>query len=78
VERLIAYSTHQRLATGSGFIGLSQGLKTLADGRGCTIMWTMVAAVATGLLSSIRTLGKLAILTWVGFASIFTAVFIIV
>ncbi|KEF54366.1 uncharacterized protein A1O9_09532 [Exophiala aquamarina CBS 119918] len=66
------------LATGSGFIGLSQGLKILANGKGCTILWTLVAAVATGLLSSIRTLGKLAILTWIGFASIFTAVFIIV
>ncbi|SPO05382.1 uncharacterized protein DNG_08069 [Cephalotrichum gorgonifer] len=66
------------LATGSGFIGLSQGLKILANGKGCTIVWTMVAAVSTGILSSIRTLGKLAILTWIGFASIFTAVFIVV
>lgn len=66
------------LATGSGFIGLSQGLRVLANGKGCTIMWTAVAAVATGVLSSIRTLGKLAILTWIGFASIFTAVFILV
>ncbi|KAK5058751.1 hypothetical protein LTR84_011015 [Exophiala bonariae] len=66
------------LATGSGFIGLSQGLKVLANGKGCTIVWTLVAAIATGLLSSIRTLGKLAILTWIGFASIFTAVFIVV
>jgi hypothetical protein len=66
------------LATGSGFVGLSQGLKLLANGKGCTILWTFVAAIATGVLSSIRTLGKLAILTWVGFASIFTAVFIVV
>ncbi|KIY01106.1 uncharacterized protein Z520_02658 [Fonsecaea multimorphosa CBS 102226] len=66
------------LATGSSFIGLSQGLKVLANGKGCSIVWTLVAAIATGLLSSIRTLGKLAILTWIGFASIFTAVFIVV
>ncbi|CAK7237206.1 hypothetical protein SBRCBS47491_009898 [Sporothrix bragantina] len=66
------------LCTGSGFIGLSQGLKILANGRGCTIVWTLVAAIATGVLSSIRTLGKLAILTWIGFGSIFTAVFIVV
>ncbi|KAL2436044.1 hypothetical protein ABEF95_003987 [Exophiala dermatitidis] len=66
------------LCTGSGFVGLSQGLKILANGKGCTIVWTLVAAIATGLLSSIRTLGKLALLTWVGFASIFTAVFIVV
>ena len=66
------------LATGSAFIGLSQGLKILANGRGCTIVWTLVVAVATGVLASIRTLGKLAILTWIGFGSIFTAVFIVV
>jgi hypothetical protein len=66
------------LCTGSGFIGLSQGLKILANGKGCTIVWTLVAAIATGVLSSIRTLGKLAILTWIGFGSIFTAVFIVV
>ncbi|KIW10754.1 hypothetical protein PV08_10053 [Exophiala spinifera] len=66
------------LCTGSGFVGLSQGLKILANGKGCNIVWTLIAAIATGILSSIRTLGKLAILTWIGFASIFTAVFIVV
>lgn len=66
------------LAAGSGFIGLAQGFKILADGRTCTVVWTLVAAICTGLVASIRTLGKLAILTWIGFASIFTAVFIVV
>lgn len=67
-----------RLATGSGFIGLAQGLKILANGKACSVVWTIVAAVCTALVASIRTLGKLAILTWIGFASIFTAVFIVV
>ncbi|CAM1508651.1 Fc.00g054990.m01.CDS01 [Cosmosporella sp. VM-42] len=66
------------LATGSGLIGLAQGLKILANGKVCTVVWTMVAALCTALAASIRTLGKLAILTWIGFASIFTAVFIVV
>ncbi|KAL6399453.1 putative neutral amino acid permease protein [Ilyonectria robusta] len=66
------------LATGSGFIGLAQGLKILANGKVCTVVWTMIAALCTSLVASIRTLGKLAILTWIGFASIFTAVFIVV
>ncbi|OAG37943.1 hypothetical protein AYO21_07793 [Fonsecaea monophora] len=66
------------LAAGSGFIGLAQGLKILANGKACTVVWTMVAAVSTGIVSSIRTLGKMAVLTWIGFASIFTAVFIVV
>ncbi|CZR62156.1 related to neutral amino acid permease [Phialocephala subalpina] len=66
------------LASGSGFIGLAQGLKVLANGKGCTVVWTMVAAICTALVASIRTLGRLAILTWIGFASIFTAVFIVV
>lgn len=66
------------MATGSSFIGLAQGFKILANGRVCNVVWTLVAALCTGLAASIRTLGKLAILTWIGFASIFTAVFIVV
>lgn len=66
------------LATGSGFIGLAQGFKILANGKVCTVVWTLVAACCTALVASMPTLGKLAILTWVGFASIFTAVFIVV
>ncbi|OAL20297.1 hypothetical protein AYO22_09009 [Fonsecaea multimorphosa] len=66
------------LAAGSGFIGLAQGLKVLANGKACTVVWTVVAAISTGLVSSIRTLNKLTVLTWIGFASIFTAVFIVV
>ena len=66
------------LAAGSSFIGLAQGFKILANGKVCTVVWTMVAAICTALAASIQTLGKLAILTWIGFASIFTAVFIVV
>ncbi|KPM38683.1 hypothetical protein AK830_g7883 [Neonectria ditissima] len=44
------------LATGSGFIGLAQGLKILANGRACTVVWTMVAALCTAMAASIRTL----------------------
>jgi hypothetical protein len=66
------------LAAGSGFIGLAQGFSILSNGKTCMVVWTMVAAICTAVVSSIRTLGKLAILTWIGFASIFTAVFIVV
>src|SRR5687767_2152331 len=66
------------LAAGSGFIGLAQGFQVLSSRHVCSVVWTLVAAICTGLLASIQTLGKLAILTWIGFASIFTAVFIIV
>ncbi|KAJ3546898.1 hypothetical protein NM208_g1784 [Fusarium decemcellulare] len=66
------------LSSGSGFIGLAQGFKILANGKVCTVVWTMVAALLTAVAASIPTLGKLAILTWIGFASIFTAVFVVV
>jgi hypothetical protein len=66
------------LAAGSGFIGLAQGFSVLSNGKTCMVVWTMVAAICTALVSSIRTLGKLAILTWIGFACIFAAVFIVV
>jgi hypothetical protein len=42
------------------------------------VVWTMIAAICTAVFASIQTLGRLAILTWIGFASIFTAVFIVV
>ncbi|KAH8200345.1 hypothetical protein TruAng_005498 [Truncatella angustata] len=66
------------LASGSGFIGLSQGFKVLSSHHVCTVVWTLVAALCTAFCASIQTLGRLAILTWIGFASIFTAVFIVV
>lgn len=75
IENLLTSSS---LSSGSVFIGLAQGLKILAGGKGCSVVWTLVAAICSALVSSIPTLGKLAYLTWIGFASIFTAVFIVV
>ncbi|KAH8173717.1 transmembrane amino acid transporter protein [Sarocladium implicatum] len=66
------------LAAGSGFIGLAQGFEVLSSRNVCSVVWTLVAALCTALIASIQTLGKLAVLTWIGFASIFTAVFIVV
>ncbi|KAF4119480.1 Transmembrane amino acid transporter protein [Geosmithia morbida] len=66
------------LASGSGFIGLSQGFQTLSSYKVCAVVWTLVAAICTALVASIQTLGRLAILTWIGFACIFTSVFIVV
>ncbi|EXF84118.1 neutral amino acid transporter [Colletotrichum fioriniae PJ7] len=66
------------LASGSGFIGLAQGFKTLSNRHVCNIAWTLVAATCTAIVSSIPTLGRLSVLAWIGFASIFTAVFIVV
>ncbi|KAL2212796.1 neutral amino acid transporter [Sarocladium strictum] len=65
------------LASGAGFIGLAQGFRTLSSHNVCTVVWTLVAAICTALLASIQTLGKLTIFTWIGFASLFTAVFIV-
>ncbi|KAJ5385737.1 transmembrane amino acid transporter protein-domain-containing protein [Penicillium cosmopolitanum] len=66
------------LATGSSLIGLSQGFKTLASNHVCTVLWTLAAAVCAALVASIKTLGRLAVLTWIGLTSIFIAVFIVV
>ncbi|KAJ3531337.1 hypothetical protein NM208_g8922 [Fusarium decemcellulare] len=66
------------LASGAGFIGLAQGFQVLSSRHVCKVVWTLVAAICTALVASIQTLGRLAILTWIGFASLFTAVFIVV
>lgn len=66
------------LAAGSGFIGLSQGFKVLSTRHVCNVVWVFIAALCTAVVSSVPTLGKLTPLTWIGFASIFTAVFTVV
>ncbi|WWC63883.1 uncharacterized protein I303_106488 [Kwoniella dejecticola CBS 10117] len=66
------------LATGSGLVGLATGLDVLADGKVCLVVWTFVAAACTALCASIPTLGKLTLLTWVGFSCSFVAVFVVV
>ncbi|KAL6351938.1 hypothetical protein LRP88_14750 [Fusarium phalaenopsidis] len=62
----------------SGVLGSSVALNALSTHALCTNWFLLVAAVAIFFLASVRKFEKIAWLTWVGFLSIFIAVFIVV
>ncbi|KAF2236762.1 hypothetical protein EV356DRAFT_530668 [Viridothelium virens] len=66
------------LGTGSSVQAVSVGLNALSDHAACTAWWGFLATVVVIIAGSIRKFQKLGLLTWVGFASIFTAVLIVV
>ncbi|OTA70374.1 amino acid transporter [Hypoxylon sp. EC38] len=66
------------LCAGTGIVGLSTGFNALSDHAACTVWWAFLSTVIITVAASIRTLRNIGWLTWVGFLSIFTAVFIVV
>lgn len=71
---LIAYV----LCSGTGIVGLSVAFNALSDHAACTVWWAFLSMVIITAAASIRTLRNIGWLTWVGFLSIFLAVFIVV
>ncbi|KAJ5161327.1 hypothetical protein N7492_006719 [Penicillium capsulatum] len=63
--------------TGSGILGISIGLNTVSTHGTCTAIFVAIAAVFGFLTSSIRTLGKITWLAWIGLPCILTAVIIV-
>ena len=66
------------LLTGSGIVGVSIGINALSHHAACSVWWSVVATVFVALAASVRKFHQIGWLTWIGFASIFTAVFILV
>ncbi|KAF2804331.1 neutral amino acid permease [Mytilinidion resinicola] len=66
------------LCTGSGILGVSIGLNALSTHAACSVWWSFLATVVVMATASVRTFHKVGWLTWAGFASIFTAVLIVV
>jgi hypothetical protein len=71
---LIAYA----ICGGSGIIGVSVGLNALSHHAACTVWWSLLATVVIAAFASVRKFHEIGALTWVGFFSIFVAVFIVV
>ncbi|KAJ5462638.1 Amino acid transportertransmembrane [Penicillium sp. IBT 31633x] len=65
------------IATGSGIVGASIGLDTLSGQAACTVWWSFLATVIIAAAASVRKFQHIGWLTWVGFISIFVAVFIV-
>ncbi|TVY42283.1 N amino acid transport system protein [Lachnellula occidentalis] len=71
---LIAYV----LCAGSGILGVSIGLNALSTHAACSVWWSLIATVVVAATASIRKFHTIGWLTWAGFVSIFSAVFIVV
>lgn len=66
------------LCSGSGILGVTIGLNALSKHGTCTVTFSVVAAIVVIAAASFRKFQQIGILTWIGFISIFVAVFIIV
>ncbi|PSS22273.1 hypothetical protein M430DRAFT_49421 [Amorphotheca resinae ATCC 22711] len=71
---LIAYI----LCAGSGILGVSIALNALSTHAACTVWWSFIAFIVVSVTASVRKFHSIGWLTYVGFASIFAAVFIVV
>ncbi|KAM5341952.1 hypothetical protein ACJ41O_014983 [Fusarium nematophilum] len=60
---------------GSAMLGISIGLNSVSSHAACTAVFVAVAAVAGFLFASIRTLGRIGWLAWIGLVCIMTAIF---
>ncbi|KAF5013172.1 hypothetical protein FDECE_801 [Fusarium decemcellulare] len=64
-------------AAGSGMLGISIGLNAVSTHGTCTAVFVAVACITVFLFASIRTLGRITILAWVGLAAIVVAILIV-
>lgn len=66
------------ICVASGLVGAATGLNALSGHAACTNYFMLVATVVCGGLASVRKFEKIAWLTWVGFVSVYVAVFVVV
>nr|CRX78945.1 hypothetical protein ls5930a1_00028 [Leucosporidium scottii] len=68
------YLIFELATVGSAFVGLSVALNAISLHGTCTAVFIAVMAVAALLLASIRTLNKISFLSYIGLASILSAI----
>ncbi|KAL4896036.1 transmembrane amino acid transporter protein-domain-containing protein [Aspergillus ambiguus] len=66
------------ITAASGVIGVSAAFNALSLHAMCTVYWSVISTVIIALFASVRKFSHIGWLTWVGFISVFAAVFIIV
>ncbi|KAM5349168.1 hypothetical protein ACJ41O_008991 [Fusarium nematophilum] len=71
----IAFCLYWIFVAGSGMLGISIGLNAVSTHGACTAVFVAVAAIMGFGLSSIRTLGRISWLAWLGLVCIMTAIF---
>ncbi|KAM0417435.1 hypothetical protein ACHAPT_012584 [Fusarium lateritium] len=71
----IAFCLYWIFVAGSGMLGISIGLNAVSTHGACTAVFVAVAAIVGFGLASIRTLGRISWLAWIGLVCILTAIF---
>lgn len=66
------------IAAATGVVGGSVALNALSNHAICTNYYMIISAIIIFLLASVRKFEKIAWLTWVGFLSVYIAVFVVV
>lgn len=66
------------LAVGASILGVATGLNALSTHAICTVWWSFITYVVVAIGASLPKFHSLGWITWIGSASIFTAVFILV
>ncbi|KAJ0106959.1 hypothetical protein J7T55_011054 [Diaporthe amygdali] len=72
-----AFCLYWIFVAGSGMLSVSIGLNAVSTHATCTAVFVVVAAIVGFLFASIRTLGKISWLAWVGVGTIITSIFIL-
>ncbi|GKZ28640.1 hypothetical protein AbraIFM66950_010322 [Aspergillus brasiliensis] len=72
-----AFCLYYIFTSGSAILGLSIGLNAVSTHATCTAVFTAVAAIFGFCFCSIRTLGRITTVAWVGLPCILTAVIIV-
>ncbi|KAL4909135.1 hypothetical protein BDW74DRAFT_187465 [Aspergillus multicolor] len=73
----IAFSLYWIFVAGSGILGMSISLNALSDHGTCTAVFVAVAAIAGFMLASVRTLGRISWIAWLGLVCILAAILIV-
>ncbi|KAF5589399.1 amino acid transporter [Fusarium pseudocircinatum] len=73
----VGFSLFLIFCAGSGILGISIGLNAVSTHGACTAVFTAVATITVILLASIRTLGRISFLAWVGLVAILAAILIV-
>ncbi|KAL5360668.1 transmembrane amino acid transporter protein-domain-containing protein [Aspergillus floccosus] len=71
------FKLHWIFVAGSGMLSMSISLNAVSTHGACTAIFVMVAAVVGFMFSSIRTLGRMTWLAWLGLFCILTSIFIV-
>jgi amino acid permease len=71
----VAFCLFWVFIAGSAMLGVSIGLNAVSTHGACTAIFVAIAAIIAVAFASIRTLGKVSALAWIGMASILAAIF---